>query len=167
MNFTFWVSELQEGHEVTFHFQGQRDLVRNEWQKFLNLCICQETHLDNVEEYKKVYMPLFTQSAFQSLRVENTWLLLSTSLCMAIQMFETIIVLCHSPVPNGHRAPVRDTDQTQQQPGPQECQQKEQLGDTAAARGTQENLCHQCYRDRTKREQRQKTDVKIKMCKIL
>lgn len=69
MNFTFWVSELQEGHEVTFHFQGQRDLVRNEWQKFLNLCICQETHLDNVEEYKKVYMPLFTQSAFQSLRV--------------------------------------------------------------------------------------------------
>ena len=27
--------------------------MRNEWQKFLNLCICQETHLDNVEDYKK------------------------------------------------------------------------------------------------------------------
>lgn len=34
--------------------QAQRDKVRNEWQKFLNLCICQETHLDNVEEYKRV-----------------------------------------------------------------------------------------------------------------
>lgn len=39
---------------MTLHFQAQRDAVRNEWQKFLNLCICQETHLDNVEEFKKV-----------------------------------------------------------------------------------------------------------------
>ena len=36
------------------NFKAQRDAARNEWQKFLNLCICQETHLDNVEEYKKV-----------------------------------------------------------------------------------------------------------------
>lgn len=38
------------------YHQAQKDAVRNEWQKFLNLCICQETHLDNVEEYKKVNM---------------------------------------------------------------------------------------------------------------
>lgn len=43
-------------HNATSHFQAQRDSVRDEWQKFLNLCICQETHLDNVEEYKKVNM---------------------------------------------------------------------------------------------------------------
>lgn len=30
--------------------------MRTEWQKFLNLCICQETHLDNVEEFKRVDM---------------------------------------------------------------------------------------------------------------
>lgn len=41
---------------ATSHFQAQRESVRDEWQKFLNLCICQETHLDNVEEYKKVNM---------------------------------------------------------------------------------------------------------------
>ena len=39
---------------VLIHSQAQKDLVRNEWQKFLNLCICQETHLDNVEEFKRV-----------------------------------------------------------------------------------------------------------------
>ena len=32
----------------------QKDAVRNDWQKYLNLCICQEAHLDNVEEFKKV-----------------------------------------------------------------------------------------------------------------
>lgn len=31
--------------------------MRTEWQKFLNLCICQETHLDNVEEFKRVKTP--------------------------------------------------------------------------------------------------------------
>nr|XP_046265343.1 envoplakin a [Scatophagus argus] len=40
-------------HPASTAIQGQRDAVRNEWQKFLNLCICQETHLDNVEEFKK------------------------------------------------------------------------------------------------------------------
>ncbi|XP_044199876.1 envoplakin a [Thunnus albacares] len=43
-------------HPATATIQAQRDLVRNEWQKFLNLCICQETHLDNVEEFKKYQM---------------------------------------------------------------------------------------------------------------
>ncbi|CAJ1053649.1 envoplakin a [Xyrichtys novacula] len=40
-------------HPASAAIQTQRDALRNEWQKFLNLCICQETHLDNVEEYKR------------------------------------------------------------------------------------------------------------------
>ncbi|KAM9770016.1 envoplakin a [Menidia menidia] len=43
-------------HPASSTIEFQRDAVRNEWQKFLNLCICQETHLDNVEEYKKYQM---------------------------------------------------------------------------------------------------------------
>uniref|UniRef100_A0A7N6F839 Envoplakin a n=1 Tax=Anabas testudineus TaxID=64144 RepID=A0A7N6F839_ANATE len=43
-------------HPASATIQAQRDTVRNEWQKFLNLCICQETHLDNVEEFKKYQM---------------------------------------------------------------------------------------------------------------
>uniref|UniRef100_A0A3P8RT65 Envoplakin a n=1 Tax=Amphiprion percula TaxID=161767 RepID=A0A3P8RT65_AMPPE len=43
-------------HPAAATIKAQRDGVRNEWQKFLNLCICQETHLDNVEEYKKYQM---------------------------------------------------------------------------------------------------------------
>uniref|UniRef100_A0A8C5GX50 SH3 domain-containing protein n=1 Tax=Gouania willdenowi TaxID=441366 RepID=A0A8C5GX50_GOUWI len=43
-------------HPASDAIQRERDAVRNEWQKFLNLCICQETHLDNVEEYKKYQM---------------------------------------------------------------------------------------------------------------
>ncbi|KAM8771445.1 envoplakin a [Acanthopagrus schlegelii] len=43
-------------HPASTTIQAQRDSVRDEWQKFLNLCICQETHLDNVEEYKKYQM---------------------------------------------------------------------------------------------------------------
>ncbi|KAF0037588.1 hypothetical protein F2P81_010462 [Scophthalmus maximus] len=43
-------------HPASATIQAQRDTVRNEWQKFLNLCICQETHLDNVEDYKKYQM---------------------------------------------------------------------------------------------------------------
>ncbi|MEQ2301636.1 hypothetical protein AMECASPLE_038140, partial [Ameca splendens] len=41
---------------LILYFKAQIDAVRNEWQKFLNLCICQETHLDNVEEFKKYQM---------------------------------------------------------------------------------------------------------------
>uniref|UniRef100_A0A7N5ZXT3 Desmoplakin SH3 domain-containing protein n=1 Tax=Anabas testudineus TaxID=64144 RepID=A0A7N5ZXT3_ANATE len=43
-------------HPASATIQVHRDTVRNEWQKFLNLCICQETHLDNVEEFKKYQM---------------------------------------------------------------------------------------------------------------
>uniref|UniRef100_A0AAX7V2A8 Desmoplakin SH3 domain-containing protein n=1 Tax=Astatotilapia calliptera TaxID=8154 RepID=A0AAX7V2A8_ASTCA len=40
-------------HPASDTIQAQRDDVRNEWQKFLNLCICQETHLDSVEDFKR------------------------------------------------------------------------------------------------------------------
>ncbi|KAM9857427.1 envoplakin a [Aulostomus maculatus] len=40
-------------HPASATIQAQRDSVRSGWQKFLNLCICQETHLDNLEEFKK------------------------------------------------------------------------------------------------------------------
>ncbi|CAL8333578.1 unnamed protein product [Merluccius merluccius] len=40
-------------HPASATIETQKDAVRNEWQKFLNLCICQEAHLDNVEEFKK------------------------------------------------------------------------------------------------------------------
>uniref|UniRef100_A0A3Q3WRL3 Uncharacterized protein n=1 Tax=Mola mola TaxID=94237 RepID=A0A3Q3WRL3_MOLML len=40
-------------HPASATIEAQKDSVRNEWQKFLNLCICQETHLDNVEEFKR------------------------------------------------------------------------------------------------------------------
>ncbi|TNM86147.1 hypothetical protein fugu_008418 [Takifugu bimaculatus] len=40
-------------HPASALIQAQRDSARTEWQKFLNLCICQETHLDNVEEFKR------------------------------------------------------------------------------------------------------------------
>uniref|UniRef100_A0A665XA62 Desmoplakin SH3 domain-containing protein n=1 Tax=Echeneis naucrates TaxID=173247 RepID=A0A665XA62_ECHNA len=45
-------------HPASATIQAQRDTVRNEWQKFLNLCICQESHLNNVEEFKKVILQL-------------------------------------------------------------------------------------------------------------
>ncbi|XP_024145405.1 envoplakin a [Oryzias melastigma] len=40
-------------HPASITIQAQRDNIQNEWQKFLNLCICQETHLENVEAYRK------------------------------------------------------------------------------------------------------------------
>ncbi|KAG7265603.1 hypothetical protein CRUP_005948 [Coryphaenoides rupestris] len=40
-------------HPASATIEAQKDAVRSEWQKFLNLCICQEAHLDNVEEFQK------------------------------------------------------------------------------------------------------------------
>lgn len=34
--------------------QAHRDAVQSDWQAFLNLCLAQETHLDNIEDYRKV-----------------------------------------------------------------------------------------------------------------
>ncbi|XP_030638711.1 envoplakin a [Chanos chanos] len=49
-------------HPASSIVETQRDDLRNEWQKFLNLCICQETHLDNVEEFKKYQFDVDTLS---------------------------------------------------------------------------------------------------------
>lgn len=34
--------------------QAHQEALKNEWQNFLNLCICQESQLKTVESYKKV-----------------------------------------------------------------------------------------------------------------
>ncbi|XP_051988813.1 envoplakin-like isoform X1 [Xyrauchen texanus] len=34
--------------------------VKSEWQRFLDLCMCQDTHLDNVEDYKKYQLNVET-----------------------------------------------------------------------------------------------------------
>lgn len=34
--------------------QTHRDAVQTRWQAFLNLCLAQEIHLDNIENYRKV-----------------------------------------------------------------------------------------------------------------
>ncbi|KAM4751055.1 envoplakin-like [Anableps anableps] len=47
---------IELNHPACEIIQGQVEAVRNEWQKFLNLCICQETHLDNVDGFKKYQM---------------------------------------------------------------------------------------------------------------
>ncbi|XP_015254606.1 PREDICTED: envoplakin-like [Cyprinodon variegatus] len=44
---------IELNHPASEIIQTHSEAVRNEWQKFLNLCICQETHLDNVDEFKK------------------------------------------------------------------------------------------------------------------
>ncbi|XP_063052355.1 envoplakin a isoform X2 [Engraulis encrasicolus] len=49
-------------HPASSIVETQRDELRNEWQKFLNLCICQEVHLDNMEEYKKYQLDADTLS---------------------------------------------------------------------------------------------------------
>ncbi|XP_036426038.1 envoplakin a [Colossoma macropomum] len=49
-------------HPATNAILAQREALRKEWEKFLNLCICQETHLDNVDEYKKYQLDAETLS---------------------------------------------------------------------------------------------------------
>ncbi|KAJ8283836.1 hypothetical protein COCON_G00026860 [Conger conger] len=64
------VNKLQDGgdrliemkHPASDTIQMHRDALRTEWQEFLNLCICQESHLENVEEYKKFQLDADTLS---------------------------------------------------------------------------------------------------------
>uniref|UniRef100_A0A8C8IBS0 Envoplakin n=1 Tax=Oncorhynchus tshawytscha TaxID=74940 RepID=A0A8C8IBS0_ONCTS len=53
---------LELKHPASTTIQAQRDSLRNEWQKFLNLCICQETHLDYIEDFKKYQLDVETLS---------------------------------------------------------------------------------------------------------
>ncbi|NXT26032.1 EVPL protein, partial [Syrrhaptes paradoxus] len=41
-------------HPAVKPIQAHQEALKNEWQNFLNLCICQESHLKSVESYKKV-----------------------------------------------------------------------------------------------------------------
>ncbi|KAJ7316049.1 hypothetical protein JRQ81_002211 [Phrynocephalus forsythii] len=42
-------------HPAVTPIQTHQEALKNEWQNFLNLCICQENHLKNIENYRKFY----------------------------------------------------------------------------------------------------------------
>ncbi|XP_062976401.1 envoplakin [Elgaria multicarinata webbii] len=42
-------------HPAMSPIQAHQEALKNEWQNFLNLCICQENHLKSLENYKKFY----------------------------------------------------------------------------------------------------------------
>ncbi|EMP23783.1 Envoplakin [Chelonia mydas] len=56
-----YVNQLQDDgdrmielkHPAVEPIQAHQEALRNEWQNFLNLCICQESQLKSVESYKK------------------------------------------------------------------------------------------------------------------
>ncbi|XP_063039899.1 envoplakin [Engraulis encrasicolus] len=50
------------GHPARPLIKSLDSEVQNEWQRFLNLLICQETHLDNVEDYKRYQLDMETFS---------------------------------------------------------------------------------------------------------
>ncbi|XP_018554124.1 envoplakin [Lates calcarifer] len=49
-------------HPGTATIKAHRDAVQAEWQAFLNLCLAQEKHLDNIENYKKFQLDAETLS---------------------------------------------------------------------------------------------------------
>nr|XP_057905968.1 envoplakin-like [Doryrhamphus excisus] len=53
---------LDRKHPGSPAIQAHRDAVQNGWQSFLNLCLAQENHLDNVEDYKKFQLDAETLS---------------------------------------------------------------------------------------------------------
>ncbi|XP_041434021.1 envoplakin-like [Xenopus laevis] len=44
---------IELNHPAVPCIQAHHEALKDEWQNFLNLCICQENHLKNAEEYKK------------------------------------------------------------------------------------------------------------------
>ncbi|XP_013915144.1 PREDICTED: envoplakin [Thamnophis sirtalis] len=42
-------------HPAVTPIQAHQEALKNEWQNFLNLCICQEHHLKSIENYRKFY----------------------------------------------------------------------------------------------------------------
>ncbi|KAL6103378.1 evpl [Pungitius sinensis] len=53
---------VETKHPGSSTIMAHRDAVQTEWQSFLNLCLAQEAHLDNVEEYKKFQLEAETLS---------------------------------------------------------------------------------------------------------
>ncbi|KAM9393400.1 envoplakin-like isoform 2-T2 [Pholidichthys leucotaenia] len=44
---------IEMNHPGSPAIMAHRDSIQNEWQAFLNLCLAQEVHLDNIDKYKK------------------------------------------------------------------------------------------------------------------
>ncbi|XP_054834865.1 envoplakin [Eublepharis macularius] len=42
-------------HPAVHPIQAHQEALKSEWQNFLTLCICQENHLKNIENYRKFY----------------------------------------------------------------------------------------------------------------
>ncbi|KAL7378520.1 hypothetical protein ABVT39_015097 [Epinephelus coioides] len=53
---------IDSQHPGSSTVKAHRDAVQAEWQAFLNLCLAQETHLDNIEDYKKFQLDAETLS---------------------------------------------------------------------------------------------------------
>ncbi|XP_033501046.2 envoplakin b [Epinephelus lanceolatus] len=53
---------IESKHPGSSTVKAHRDAVQAEWQAFLNLCLAQETHLDNIEDYKKFQLDAETLS---------------------------------------------------------------------------------------------------------
>ncbi|XP_026523281.1 envoplakin [Notechis scutatus] len=51
-------------HPAVTPIQAHQEALKNEWQNFLNLCICQEHHLKSIENYKKFYDDVDDMSHF-------------------------------------------------------------------------------------------------------
>uniref|UniRef100_UPI00398F6FEE envoplakin a n=1 Tax=Pristiophorus japonicus TaxID=55135 RepID=UPI00398F6FEE len=60
---------MKLNHPGSPAIEAHKDAVKNEWQQFLNLCICQETHLKNVEDYRKFHCDADTLG--QSIKKRN------------------------------------------------------------------------------------------------
>ncbi|CAJ1075760.1 envoplakin [Xyrichtys novacula] len=63
---------IKKKHPGTRTIKAHAETVQGEWQAFLNLCLAQETHLDNIEDYKKFQLEAETLS--DSLKRLNTTL---------------------------------------------------------------------------------------------
>ncbi|KAI4790336.1 hypothetical protein KUCAC02_034698, partial [Chaenocephalus aceratus] len=53
---------VEKKHPASSTIKAHRDAVQSEWQAFLNLCLAQEIHLDNIEDYKKFQLEAETLS---------------------------------------------------------------------------------------------------------
>ncbi|MEQ2262327.1 hypothetical protein XENORESO_006806, partial [Xenotaenia resolanae] len=57
-----WSDRMVDTSGVRMEYEMLRDKVQLEWQAFLNLCIAQEMHLENVDNYKKFQLDADTLS---------------------------------------------------------------------------------------------------------
>ncbi|KAM9346768.1 envoplakin [Symphorus nematophorus] len=53
---------VETNHPGSPTIKAHRDAMQSEWQAFLNLCLAQEVHLDNIEDYKKFQLEADTLS---------------------------------------------------------------------------------------------------------